>query len=932
MSLTLPTSSPPAPTVNAVTNNRYVGVNANPKNNEVGSKPKTVFAFAAPPLTHANTYAATIYGTSSAPAPGTRYTKEQREQHIDGYANRVNTLIGDIESDQEGKRNIKFQKARQFMEPSGYFSGGLLAAGYDPHEKINVTFTSYTGMGKPDVLTDTDIRTYFAWEIAAGALAHDKVQRGGPINFQFMSIEKSSRGKVDELESVGHKLQDHWENTIATPMRDASGELAQRSGKADVYVIRGTLQSLSNNQDSFGKLSHEAKDAINRTLKHNGQVIIPNVYGYPLSGHAFIPYTPYDGNYENRPNQGLMIDLKKGAVHEVKSDDDFANWAKNNRATLHTRFNASDRQGGHDAHWPKAGDVLDTLIRGKNATYPGYENLVKDQAIPVRELFNYTRARGEHYQLKFGNLNSNMASKYQEQNANNAVWTDQTEVFGSSQQSWKAAKNFWSNTFGYVPVVGNTGNIVFGIHDGIYGKTAEDRVGGSSAAVISALQLAHEIASAGVAEREEPPATVTPPALRDIRWRYNSPSSDFELIREPKAPPANDSASIITEEPHPGTSSGTDPIKKGIPQPLPMSPSLIPMAQYAVPDGETLIKNATRNASGVYRMTDSTGVFRQFVRLTDETGTSKIFEISGRYRADDAFAKIIDPNTGAGLMVVTPGRDGEWARAPGDGGKWWIRTPSPTPSNESETVTRFTQRFIEADGSSIAGAEKFDDYLNLNQDREYVFSSKFYEDSGTIKRKLTTSWTVDDDNFSVSEGEKAQHSPFSESEYSTSFAPDLNREDYAVVTKQTGGDARTELNYRSGDAADTIKHRLVKFEAAIPDPALRARISEVAHQGASFPALLELMPPLLKEGNSVSAGEKFFTIGYDPAGEVQTVTAVTHWKLRMEMEDGLVTTRDLDITSTRTFKIRGSNELDDNGFSIDKSAPTKIEISTLAAM
>ncbi|MDP1194728.1 hypothetical protein, partial [Klebsiella pneumoniae] len=76
-------------------------------------------------------------------------------------------------------------------------------AGHDPHEKISVTFHSYTGFGKPEHLTSTDRRTYFAWEIAAGALAHDKVQRGGPINFQSMQIEAKDKGQVAELESLG---------------------------------------------------------------------------------------------------------------------------------------------------------------------------------------------------------------------------------------------------------------------------------------------------------------------------------------------------------------------------------------------------------------------------------------------------------------------------------------------------------------------------------------------------------------------------------------------------------------------------------------------------------------------------------------------------------------------------------------------------------
>jgi len=78
-------------------------------------------------------------------------------------------------------------------------------------KKFTVTFSSYTGKGKPETLTNTQKRTYFAWEIAAGSLAHDKVQRGGPINFQEMEIASSDRGKINNLESVGQTLQDHWE-------------------------------------------------------------------------------------------------------------------------------------------------------------------------------------------------------------------------------------------------------------------------------------------------------------------------------------------------------------------------------------------------------------------------------------------------------------------------------------------------------------------------------------------------------------------------------------------------------------------------------------------------------------------------------------------------------------------------------------------------
>ncbi|MDP0941803.1 hypothetical protein, partial [Klebsiella quasipneumoniae] len=77
--------------------------------------------------------------------------------------------------------------------------------------------------------------------------------------------------------------------------------LARRSGKADAYLIRGTLQSLVDHKDSFGTLSEEGQKAVIDTLQKNGQAIIPNIYGYPLAGYAFIPYTPYDGDFRHRP-------------------------------------------------------------------------------------------------------------------------------------------------------------------------------------------------------------------------------------------------------------------------------------------------------------------------------------------------------------------------------------------------------------------------------------------------------------------------------------------------------------------------------------------------------------------------------------------------------------------------------------------------------
>lgn len=192
-----------------------------------------------------------IYGAVGVSPPTASYTLQERLQRIDAYAGRVVTQIKHIESGEECESNIRFQKTRQFLEPAGYFSGGLLAAGLDPHEKITVTFNAYVGKWKPEVKTNTETRTYFAWEIAAGALKHDRPAEGGLLNFQTMEIQPQDRSKINDLEALGAKLQDHWKDDIAKPLRDESGALAKRSGKADAYVVKGILQGLRNDKDIY---------------------------------------------------------------------------------------------------------------------------------------------------------------------------------------------------------------------------------------------------------------------------------------------------------------------------------------------------------------------------------------------------------------------------------------------------------------------------------------------------------------------------------------------------------------------------------------------------------------------------------------------------------------------------------------------------------
>lgn len=62
-------------------------------------------------------------------------------------------------------------------------------------------------------------------------------------------------------------------------------------------------------------------------------------------------------------------------------------------------------------------------------------------------------------------------------------------------------------------------------------------------------------------------------------------------------------------------------------------------------------------------------------------------------------------------------------------------------------------------GIKISGAEKFDSYLNLALDKNLLPTDSVYEDGSTMKRKLSVSWTVDDNEFAVTANERARESP-----------------------------------------------------------------------------------------------------------------------------------------------------------------------------
>jgi hypothetical protein len=390
------------------------------------------------------------------------------------------------------------------------------------------------------------------------------------------------------------------------------------------------------------------------------------------------------------------------------------------------------------------------------------------------------------------------------------------------------------------------------------------------------------------------------------------------------------------EEPQPGSSSGKPVVPAPEAGPAARSKSLIPLAQYAVPEGEALIKNATADAKGVYRVSDSDGVLHQYVRLTDETGTSKVFEISGRYRTGNSFAKIIDPNNGAGLIVITPGRNGEWARAPADGGTWWKRTPSPTPSLEPRTPPKLSDQFLEVDGTKIKGSEKLDNYFNLDGN-DYVYGIAVGDDGEVIPQ---ISWTSEENPALATPPPTEYNSAFGTNEYTEQFLKDLNR---SKLTIQAPGDIKLEIDIGkqirelelekgrllSTAEMDELKQKAIEsIEKLIPDPALRRRISELANQWALGAAPDEFRTSRFKGEVFGSGRDPHFYVNYDPANDATTVTAKSDFIVtKLDEQNGeLERLNDLDVKASRTLTLRRSNELDSDGYVLDPSSPTRIEV------
>lgn len=633
-----------------------------------------------------------------------------------------------------------------------------------------------------------------------------------------------------------------------------------------------------------------------------------DINGYPSNIVRFAEFNDNQYNYENNRRDGKQILYIPGATPAFlrfdslkKMDDWVVDQAKDpqKREALASHFSSYNRQDG--GIFGKYG-VDSSLAHLASGDWRNMEGETIDRGDIKIEGDVFTHLKDEAKARM--SSDADIAIK-----SNGEVRWDTflNDVSVGAQLLAKLAPLGWP--FAAAAVATGLTEVAFGVKKAATGDTEAERKDGAWKVFDGTLNTLFSVGASGVAK------------------------DSFELPAE-ELPPSG-KPPVVTDE---GTSAEPQPGSSGS-QPAPNtndftinrfrtpSTSLVKMSDHAVPNGEQLIANATPDALGVYRVQESGGGYRHFVRFTDETKTSKVFEIESRYKTGDSVGSIINPGTGRAVMKVHPGRNGEWVRAPADGGiKWpWQRPVSPTPSNDPKVSPTFASEFLEIDGTKMAGAEKLDKVLKAGEGTQFELYSTNFEENGVIKRKFNASWKIEETEFAVLPEEKAEITEYSTSEYSTAFIKDLNRNPYTVTTTENGVHVTTRLDAAADTTEALIQRRVAQFESVIPNADLRTRISEVAHQGATGPGVVDLNGVKLQEGYYFAADNTQFQIEYDASKNLTKVHITSEGHLSNPDQDP-THVPGYQVTINRTFTIREANGLG-NSYEIDKEAPTTVEVS-----
>lgn len=357
---------------------------------------------------------------------------------------------------------------------------------------------------------------------------------------------------------------------------------------------------------------------------------------------------------------------------------------------------------------------------------------------------------------------------------------------------------------------------------------------------------------------------------------------------------------------------------------------------YAVPEGEQLIANVTPNAKGIFQVKDASGADHWYIRYTDTTGVRSVYEIKSNFKLSNDYLQIIDRDTGKPVMTVHADGNGEWTRAPGDGGVWWKREFPTTPNVDPVKQRQLSDEFLDVNGEKMKGAEILDNHFKLDGN-EYTYGVAFNDDGETIPQ---ISWTSEENPANATPRPTASVSTFGTSRYSEQFIKDIHRSKFTIerpdgtkLELDIGGEINTLARKKGTILSDIevnglIQENIEALEKFIPDPALRRRISEVANQWALGAAPDEFATTRFKGTAFGSGRDPHYYINYDPKGNVTTVTAKSDFIINnLDPDTGEITPlTDLSVKASRTFTIRESNELDSDGFTVDPSSPTRIEV------
>ncbi|WP_177409882.1 dermonecrotic toxin domain-containing protein [Pseudomonas sp. S09G 359] len=721
--------------------------------------------------------------------------------------------------------------------------------------------------------------------------------------------------KTDFQEEMTQKIDKFWSTRGDDYRTTLKGEFAhQARQQLKVFDAKTPLeQRLMPAEQQFSRADYELvmKAASNLPVDENTPVSVAQlqaeapakdqVRAYPLDINGWnssdiIRFSAVDDhqyNYENNRRDGTQILYIPGAKPAFvrfdslkKMDEWILDQAKDpkKREALASHFSLYNRQDG--GLLGKSG-VDSSLAHLADGTWPEFEGHTIDR--------NYARIQGDVFSHMKDQAKERMTS-----DADSAIKSD-SEV---TRDTWLNDITVAAGIFGKLAplawpagiAAAGTGlaELALGAEKSVSGDTQAERSDGAWKAFDGTLNT---LFSANASGKVEDPFTAPRENVTTLPTRLSTDS------RAGRAVP-----------------NRLQPSQAGS------------ISNYAVSDGEQLIANRTPNAKGIYQVKDANGQDQWLIRHTDSTGVGKVYEIRSDFKLSDNYVQIIDPQTRLPVMSVHASGNGEWVSAPANGGvKWpWQSPPSPTFSNEAQTSRRLSDGFDMLGDPKTSGAEKFDEIFKYNSNTAYEQSARNIDEGGVVKRKLTTSWTVEENNFEVLPSEIAQPQEHSSTAYSQNFIKDLNRDRYTVRIKQPDGFTTVELNATGTANGETLSKRLEQFESAIPDPNLRSRISEVAHQGSVAPTSVELQANQLQDHVGFRGKDTHYVITYDPATNTAQVSFEAQMTL-LDLDQDAAVIPNTEVTARRTFQIRESNQLENesNPYTIDKSAPFTLSTSVI---